>query len=352
MKYNVLMIGPDITVKGGISSVVKGYQHSDYTSIVNMIYISSHIDGSKLKKLFMAIKSVNVFMYNCIFNRPNIVHIHSSFGASFYRKSIFVKLSNIFKIPIINHIHGAEFDNFYGQASDRKKKYIRKIYALPTVNIALSHQWKKNIDSMELKNRIEIVENFANRVNASGDINKKNNILVLGEVSKRKGSYDIPLIAKEVIKECKDVKFILGGNGDIESLKKIIKDNGLEECIELKGWVDGVQKDKLLREAKIFFLPSYNEGMPMAILEAMAYGLPVITTNVGGIPTVIENNINGYVANPGDKFKFAKSILDLLKDNEKYMRISQKNIKDLNDKYSVESHINKIISIYASIVGE
>ena len=114
------------------------------------------------------------------------------------------------------------------------------------------------------------------------------------------------------------------------------------------GWVRGEEKDRLLREADVFFLPSYNEGMPMSVLDAMGYGLPVVTTNVGGIPKIVHVGENGYCCNPGDVHSFSESITCILKDKNKreYAIRESFNIVKLN--YSLDKHLQYIEKIYES----
>ena len=102
----------------------------------------------------------------------------------------------------------------------------------------------------------------------------------------------------------------------------------------------------MLREADIFFLPSYNEGMPMSILEAMGYGLPIVSTNVGGISKVVHNGENGYYFNPGDYENFGEVICELLVDSDKYLDMSKKSFQIVYESYSLESHIKKLEAVY------
>ena len=109
---------------------------------------------------------------------------------------------------------------------------------------------------------------------------------------------------------------MLGGDGEISRVKKIVNEKKLKKYIKVLGWIDKDKKEKYLRECSIFILPSYNEGMPMSIIEAMAYKNAVISTNVGGIPQVIDNNKNGILIEPGDKKQLYNSIEKLIKDKK------------------------------------
>lgn len=114
---HVCMIVPNEAVKGGIASVVNGYRGSALEKRYRITYIESYQNGSKWAKLKKALEGYLAFRRLLRRDRPDLVHVHSSFGPSFYRKMPFIYLSRLAAIPVVNHIHGAEFDRFYERAS-------------------------------------------------------------------------------------------------------------------------------------------------------------------------------------------------------------------------------------------
>lgn len=350
MKVKICMIGPDPKVMGGIATVVTGYLNSSLAGEYDLRYISSHKDGSKLKKLMVAVFAYLRFIWVCLFIRPDIIHVHSSFGPSFYRKMIFIIIGKWFSIPIVNHIHGSEFDRFYSNAAGIKKRLVANVYLKCDVIIVLSSEWKNKF-KQEIKGvNVSIVENFAVIPhNIAAVENRKNIILFLGHIEAGKGVYDIPQIVKRVIEDIPDVKFVLCGNGKVDEFKRIVVENNLDNYIELTGWINNQQKDELLNSSKICFLPSYSEALPMAILEGMAYGLPVVSTNVGGIPAVVSEGINGYLYEPGSITDFANAIIKLLNNPNLCKKMYENNIRKISNEFSIESNVKKISAIYQDI---
>ena len=279
----ICMVVPDRLVKGGIASVVNGYREHDFSGKCEVSYIESYRNGSKWEKLAKALKGYLLFFREMILNKPDIVHIHSSFGPSFYRKMPFIYMACFRGVPVINHIHGAEFETFYLKASDRKKRRIRKVYGKCTMLIALSEEWKRNLESVVSPEKITVIENYCKIPDLSGT-EKKKQILFLGEIGKRKGCYDIPEIYGRVLEKGERLPLIMAGDGELAEVKKLFEDRDLLESVSFPGWVRGADKDKCLKESGLFLFPSYYEGMPMAVLEAMAYGMAIVTTRVGGIP--------------------------------------------------------------------
>lgn len=141
------------------------------------------------------------------------------------------------------------------------------------------------------------------------------NVLFLGRLGERKGSYDLLKAIPAILKEVPDAHFYLGGDGDIDQSQKIIDENGLSTHVELLGWVRDGEKEEYLKKCSTFILPSYHEGMPMSVLEAMSYGLATISTNVGGIPQIIENRANGIRIDAGDIVAINDNLVAILSNS-------------------------------------
>lgn len=355
-KKKVCMVVQDKRVKGGIAAVISGYYGSKLEQDFDVIYVESYKDGSKFTKILKGFGGYLKFIKVLLVDHPDIVHIHSSFGPSFYRKLPFIYMSSWAKKPIVNHIHGADFDGFYIKAKRRKQDLIRATYNKCTVLIALSDEWKEKLSKIVAPEKIEIVENYSilheDALKARLTRTPNNIVLFLGEIGKRKGCYDIPAVAAEVVEAVPDVQFVLAGSGsmaDENAVKELVKKYRISNHMIFPGWVRGKEKDKLLREADLFFLPSYNEGMPMSVLDAMGYGVPIVSTNVGGIPKIVHDGENGYCCDAGDVASFAKAIIELLESRKTLQKFGLNSYKMVKRDYSLESHIEKIKNIYKSL---
>lgn len=344
---HVCMIVPDAAVKGGISAVVNGYRGSALESRYRVTYIESYRDGSKWDKLWKALKSYLVFRRLLKTDRPDLVHIHSSFGPSFYRKMPFILWSASRRIPVVNHIHGAEFDVFYEKASEAKKRRIQKVYGKCARLVALSEEWAGRLAEIVPRDRIDILENYCKIPAQPYDTGRKHGqILFLGAFVERKGCYDIPAVLERVKKRFPDVKLVMAGDGETERVKKVFSDRGLTADVLFPGWVRGEEKERLLRESGIFFFPSYHEGMPMAVLEAMAYGMGIVTTTTGGIPQLIRDGVSGMLAAPGDVAAMAAALERFLTDEDCLSSCGRAARERAVSAYSLESHLEKLGEIY------
>lgn len=354
----VCMIVQDRMVKGGIAAVISGYYGSELEKKYDITYVESYKDGGKFIKFFKGICGYIAFAKNLIVNRPDLVHIHSSFGPSFYRKLPFIYMSHIAGVPIINHIHGADFDSFYVNTTEKKKRLIKKTYAKCEALIALSGEWKERLSQIVDSEKITIIENYSIlQEDAFAQRKKKeqtNNVLFLGELGRRKGCYDIPYVVKHVLKKVPTAMFYLCGAGSCEdekNIKQICTEVGITNHVLFPGWVREQKKDTMLRKADVFFLPSYNEGMPMSILDAMGYGLPIISTNVGGIPKIVRNGENGYCCEPGNIDDFANKLILILTDTNKRCELSRNSFDIVKNRYSLEYHLEQLMALYETIIN-
>ena len=105
MKKKVCMIVPSFSAKGGITSVVNGYRNSQLTEDYDVRFIETYCDGSIVYKIFKALSAYSKFIYTALFWKPNLVHVHTSFGGSFYRKALIIEIASLAKIPVVNHVH-------------------------------------------------------------------------------------------------------------------------------------------------------------------------------------------------------------------------------------------------------
>lgn len=260
----ICMIVPDPAVKGGIASVVNGYRGSVLEQNHQVNYVESYCDGTKAQKLFKALGGYARFMKQLVYSRPDIVHIHSSFGPSFYRKIPFIYLSRWARIPVVNHVHGAEFDRFYQEASGCKKKLVRRVYRKCSRLIVLSGEWKEAISQIVPSSRIDVIANYCVMPGEPYDTGRRRNqILFLGELGERKGCFDIPDIFEQIRQSCPNAHLVMAGDGQMEAVRKAFQKKGLLPYVEFTGWVRGEKKRRLLQESAVFLFPTYYEGMPI-----------------------------------------------------------------------------------------
>jgi glycosyltransferase involved in cell wall biosynthesis len=174
----------------------------------------------------------------------------------------------------------------------------------------------------------------------------KVNILFLSNLIPSKGPMTFLQIAKTVIEQEKNVHFIMAGPSDsaifTDTLKSYIRQNNLEDFVSMPGGAYGEMKNKLFQEADIFVFPSSKEAFPVVNLEAMQWGLPVISTFVGAIPDAIIDRVNGYLADPQDSAVMASSVLKLIRDPELRRAMGRKGRERFEQEYSLDAFERKV----------
>lgn len=344
---HVCMIVPNEAVKGGIASVVNGYRGSELERHHRITYIESYRDGSKWDKLGKALKGYVAFRRLLRKDRPDLVHVHSSFGPSFYRKMPFILWSASRGIPVVNHIHGAEFDAFYENASGAKRKRVRKVYGRCTRLVALSEEWAARLQQIVPRERIDVLENYCRIPEEPFDKGRnKKQVLFMGELGERKGCFDIPAVWERVKEKCPGATLVMAGDGEMVRVREAFSRKGLVEDVSFPGWVRGKEKERLLCESAVFLFPSYHEGMPMAVLEAMGYGLGIVTTTVGGIPQLIAHGRSGFLEAPGDLAAMAEDVSALIQDEALCRDMGELARKTAEEKYSLKIHLQKLEETY------
>lgn len=343
----VLMIGADRNVKGGISSVVNQYYAGGLDKLVELKYIPTMKDGSKIKKSIVMIKAFITFVM--VIRNYDILHVHMSKGASFYRKSIFIKIAYKFNKKIIIHMHSGAIDIFYNSLSKQRRKYFINIFELVDCVIVLSNKWKIFFEQICKIKGIYIIPNSVMIEKFEREDYYNHNFLCLGRLGKNKGTFDMLQVIPKLILDYPDICFYFAGDGEIEKCKQIAKNNEIENNVIFPGWISGKEKKDLLKHCSNFILPSYSEGMPMSILEAMSYRCIVISTNVGGIPEVIKSRENGFLISAGNIIEIEKTIRFILKSDRK-KEIADNGYKTVNENYNIEKCIYKLLSLYEKIL--
>lgn len=297
--------------KGGIDSVINNIESNLKQEFSFKRYIT-HLGKYKIQDIVLAVNGLLIVLFYSIFVKDSVFHLHMSYRGSFWRKYIYYRIASFFNKRVIIHLHGSEFKCFYeGQKPSVQRRVVELIHgADPFVVLSESwYQYIKKIAGKDCRN-IRVIPNFAVVAPIPDRKNQTNHILFLGALIERKGIFDL----LESLTTLPDVTLHVGGTGDNQRFKKMVNDLNLQRHIIYHGWVNAEQKAELFAQCQLLILPSYNEGLPVVILEAMASGLPVISTPVGGIPEVILPGETGFLVEPGNKLAISTMITRVLAD--------------------------------------
>lgn len=238
----------------------------------------------------------------------------------------------IFHKRVIFHIHSSCFDGFYlYQNNVLIRRFIQWLLRSTTINIVLCNDWMDKLKRCyNLSNVLAIRNPNPNEFLFRNMTFNRDHIrfLFVGFYIEPKGIIDLITSSCHIFRLGFDnFSVMLCGKGELNNqINTIIRQQKLEKIIVNRGWVSGHDKDLVYKNSDVFVLPSYREGMPIVILEAFSYGLPVISTNIAGIPEMIRHKVNGLLVTPGDTQGLAEAMIVMIKDIQLRKRMSQENL--------------------------
>lgn len=347
----IIQISPFLKTKGGISTVVQNYFQSDLINEYRFTVIESHSDGSKLKKIFVFFKAFGESCLHALFKCPDLVHVHMGDFPSPYRKILLCFPFMLGGIPCILHFHGAGFMDQFKKQHPVGKRILLIFFKKFSKILCLSESWKEVLAQQFKLTNLSIVRNSVPLLTIHYDNHNESSqlkILFLGSIGDRKGIFELLDVIEILIAAGYDIKLAVGGNGDVGKLLHRIDHGLLKGCVRYLGWVTGDVREREFLAANVFCLPSHAEGMPMSILEAMSYGLPIISTKVGGIPEMVDNAVNGFLIDPGSVIQLEEAIRNMASNVYLRQKMSKKSLEIIQDRFCFQEHVDQIRSIYNS----
>lgn len=347
----VLMVGSDLSVKGGIVSVLKNYLSYDSWKAADITFVPTHVEGAAPKKLWFFLKALGKIRRLLNTGAFRIVHIHVSERGSFTRKAIILSLAKRRGCKVILHHHGAEFLDFYDRSSARKKAWIRRTMEQADRNLVLSRRLVPIYSQLAPAAKVSCLYNVvAAPAQNQYDLNARA-FTMLGRLSERKGTFALLDTIKSIDTAlAPDVKFNLCGDGDIDRVRQRIEALQIGHRIGHLGWVDGKTKDEILRRTMAHVLFSNNEGLPMSILETMGRGIVNISTRIAAIPEVITDGETGFLVEPGDCESLAQVLLRVSCDPSLRKQVSDNSFAYIARELSLETGIDRLEQLYQSML--
>ena len=345
-KIKILMIGPARSVNGGISGVVNNYYSAGLDKQIDLTYIGTMEDGSKVHKLLVAAKAL--LKYVTVVSKCDIVHVNMASDVSIYRKMIFIQIADLCKKKIIVHQHGGHIEEFYYEKSnDRQRKNIKKVLDKAHKMLVIAPYLRDIFANIIEEEKIKVFPDAIKIPPVCEKDYSEQKILFLGRLCKEKGIEELIDAVGELRKNYPELQLYLGGTWVDEDLKK--KADGHREWIHQLGWIDKEIKEKYLKECNIFVLPSYFEGQSVALLEGMVYGCACVASDVGGIPQMLIHEETGLLV-PVKDTKGIRNALDKLLANSNLQKTYGKAARQkISKEFNLDTNVNELVQIYHNI---
>ncbi|RXH09178.1 glycosyltransferase family 1 protein [Bradyrhizobium guangzhouense] len=287
--------------------------------------------------------------------RLDLVHINLASYSSTYRKLLIAKAARFAGKPYIIHLHGADFAKFWNGARGLKRKAIDGLFEHAAGVVVLGEYWRdvvvKNVPSIASKvyvfpNATESID--VERVELGPDGTPT--ILFLGRLGARKGVPQL-IDALALLGKTRKWRAVIAGDGDVIETRKRVAEVELADRVDIPGWVDSQAVRNLLLSSDILVLPSFEEGLPMSVVEGMSAGLAIVATPVGSTAEIIKNRENGILVDVGEVPGLAKA-LDELVANEGYRLILGKNAKETHSRVlEIEAYCDRLVDLWVSTSG-
>ena len=367
-----MLVGPIPPPKGGIAKYVNDLFNSSYlqerynlnlynTAIPEEVrryekpnersYLSFLSDGLIPGIRLVKYVFFDFFNFKNVLNikRPVNIQVFTSSFWGFWRSSILILIAKYYNVKVIFSLLNA-IDVFWEESSFLSKLMIKFILNKCDYILVQSKGIKTFVNKLTetnveaIYNGIDLKDFEYFSIKNSVPKDDKKQIVFVGALTKNKGVYDL-IDAYRMIND-NSIKYVFIGSGDVNELKNLGNKNGIGDQLIFKGNVSDEEKIKTLMESNIFVLPSYAEGQPLAILEAMCSGLPIISTNIGSIPEIIKEGVNGFIVDPGDTQALSEKIRYLIENENESKNISKNNYETARKRYNIERLFLETSKIY------
>jgi len=277
-------------------------------------HVATHRDGPGRVKLAAAAEGIARVAALLARRRADMLWVHVSADFSFRRKTVVVALARLFRTPCLLHVHGSDVEVWYRGASAPERAVVRAVLRAADLVVALTPTWERRLHDMTRCRTMAIMNPVAIPPEAPDAERRAGRVVSLGRLGERKGSKVLVEAIALLARDGLDATLVLAGDGDREGVEAHARSLGAGERVEIRSWIGADEVARLLDSASAFALPSREEGLPVALLEAMAHGLPAVVTPVGGIPDLVRDGEHGRMVRPDDPPGLAAALRELLED--------------------------------------
>jgi glycosyltransferase involved in cell wall biosynthesis len=325
---------------------------------VRLEAIDTRGQGSALWSIPLTMLAVLRIWCAALLGKVALVHVNMGDRGSAVRKGMLILLVRLAGVPIVLHLHAAELMHHYQMAPPPLRWLMRLPFRTATCCIVIGNLWRDwLINDLGIRTeKIEVVYNgvpvpLVSRAHSSSAENAIFKFLFLGNLLERKGLSDLLHSLALLLKENASWIMTIAGGGDLERYKTLAKELGIFSYTNFVGWVDEDQARQMLREADALVLPSYDEGLPLVILEALGCGTPVVATAVGSIPEVLDDGRTVLFVRPGDRLGIAKKLLLLIKEPLLRQQLSDEGLALYRKRFQIDRFIDSLFDVYRRQCG-
>lgn len=318
----VLVVGPRAQARGGIGSVQHVLERH-LPAHADLAVVTTHADGPD--RLRTMLRGTLAAARRIRRDRPDVVHLHVSQRASVLRKGLLGVVARRAGARVVMHLHGSQFLDWFDALPRPARAVVRGLlrpHTLVVLSETLRAPYRERLGVpadriVALPNPVEWPAEPTAPV-----VGTAVTALFLGRFGARKGIYDlVDAVARLTPGQRARLRLVAAGDGEVEQVREAVATAGVDDVVEVVAWLDRAERDALLARAQLLVLPSSHEGLPMAVLEAMAFGVAPVVTPVGALPELVRDGVNGALVPVGDPAALARALGDLLDDDERRLAL-------------------------------
>ncbi|HNR67379.1 MAG TPA: glycosyltransferase family 4 protein [bacterium] len=351
-KKSVWMIGLSDQRRGGVASVLRTYRQASWFRAPDFALIATCLPGNSWVRWMSAVRQFLGFAHRLSQQPPALLHIHLSSGASFWRKTPYLLTGHLHGIRLLINVHPSHFyDDYLAQRRPVRwliRRFLRLADAVGFANPEMIPLFVDLLPGKRLCYLPNPIDLHRFRPGSKPQQKQSPYALFLGAFFPQKGIAEILTAAPAVLQAFPDFRFVLCGDGKSEGWKEQV-DQSWRQHIDFRSWVDGDEKLELLQNATALLLPSYSEGFPMIVSEAMACGVPVICSAVGGLVALLRNRHDALLIPPKDARQLQEALLHLLGDARLRADLRRYSLQSVK-RFDVEGLLPYLQSLYTSLI--
>ncbi len=294
-----------------------------------------------------------------LLGRVGLLQVHVASHGSVARKALFVLLGRVLGVPVVLHLHGADFEPFFGRLGRAGRWVVRAIFRSASTVVVLGEHARAHMIARVGVGRhlVTVLPNAVPDLGTgawgprAGAPSASCRLLFLGALTERKGVPELLEALASPTLAALDWQLDLVGNGDERSVQEKVGRLGLASRVRLHGWRPSETARAMLADADLLVLPSRHEGLPMAILEAMAAGVAVLATDVGDVREAVADGETGLLAPPCDPQALAGALRRLIASPELRERFGRAGRTRYEERFAIDAYVHRLAAIFAGAAG-
>lgn len=354
------IVSPAPWTKGGVATVTRLLAGSSLRTRYDLRVVATYASGSAWTRTLWALRGAIAVAWGLLTRRPDVVHVKVASRGSFFRKLAVTALCRLAGVPVVVHVHGGGFDAFIEGSAPWVHAAAKWMIEEAPKAITLSEARRARLEPLFPRARWTVVPNpvdaaafrslAAERRAARGaQAEPSPQLLFLGDVLERKGIGELLQSLSDLPSALAAVRLVVAGSGEIDRYRRLAAELGLTARVRFAGWVGEEKRRALLLASDAFILPSYVEGVPLALLEAMASGLPSVVTPVGGVLDAAVPDETCLVVPPGDAAALRQALVRLLTEPGLAERLGERAQERARD-FDVEVVAGQLDAIYRAVL--